>query len=66
MQQVGTRGAILNKKEQLQFERLNHLLEVERTRAESAWSGYREALYELVDLRMKLDAIEKALYGDEK
>lgn len=56
----------MNKKEQLQFERLTHLLEVERTRAESAWSGYREALYELVDLRMKLDAIEKALYGNEE
>lgn len=66
MPKLGIGGAILNKKEQLQFERLTHLLDVERTRAESAWSGYREALYELVDLRMKLDAIEKALYGNEE
>ena len=66
MPELGTGVSILNKKEQLQFERLTHLLEVERIRAESAWSGYREALYELVDLRMKLDAIEKALYGNEE
>ena len=66
MPELGIGGAILNKKEQLQFERLNHLLEVERTRAESAWSGYREALYELVDLRMKLEAVERALHGHEE
>ena len=55
----------MTKKEQLQFERLERLLVAERERAESAWAGYREALYELVDLRMKLEAVEKALYGSE-
>ena len=55
----------MNKKEQLKFERLERLLIVERERAESAWKGYRLALYELVDLKMKLEAVEKALHGNE-
>ena len=55
----------MNKKELLQMERLERLLAVERERSESAWKGYREALYELVDLRMKLEAVEKALHGTE-
>ena len=63
---LGMRGAILNKKEQLQFERLERLLAVERERAESAWAGYREALYQLVDLRMKLEAVERALHGHQE
>jgi len=62
---LGLGDTVLTKKEQLQFERLERLLAAERERAESAWSGYREALYELVDLRMKLEAVEKALYGNE-
>jgi len=62
---LGLGDFILTKKEQFQFERLERLLAAERKRAESAWSGYREALYELVDLRMKLEAVEKALYGTE-
>jgi hypothetical protein len=55
----------MNKKELLQFERLERLLAVERERAESAWSGYRDALYQLVDLKMKLEAVERALHGTE-
>jgi hypothetical protein len=55
----------MTKKEQLEFERLKRLLEVERERAEKAWSGYRETLYENVDLRIKLEAIEKAIKGEE-
>lgn len=55
----------MNAKEKLQFERLEHLLAVERERAEKAWSGYREALYELVDVKMKLEAIEKVMRGDD-
>jgi len=55
----------MNKKEQLQFERLERLLAAERERAESAWAGYRDALYELVDLKMKLEAVQKALHGSE-
>lgn len=57
--------AVLNKKEKLQFERLERLLDVERERAETAWEGYRGALYELVDLRLKLERIESALNGNE-
>ena len=54
----------MNKKEQLQFERLKRLLAAERERAERAWAGYREALYELVDAKMKLELIEKAINGN--
>jgi len=61
---LGMRGAILNKKEQLQFERLERLLAVERERAEKAWAGYRDALYELVGIKMKLEAVERALHGN--
>lgn len=55
----------MNKKEQLQFERLERLLEAERQRVETVWSGYRDVLYELVDVKMKLERIEKVLQGDE-
>ena len=64
MPEVGTGGAVLNKKEQLQFERLKRLLAAERERAERAWAGYRDVLYELVDARMKLELIEKAINGN--
>ena len=55
----------MTKKEKLELERLHRLLAAERERAEKAWSGYRDALYELVDLKMKLERIEKVLRGDE-
>ena len=55
----------MNKKERLQFERLERLLAVERERAEKAWEGYRKALYELVDVQMKLEAIQKAVNGND-
>jgi hypothetical protein len=57
--------SVLNKKEKMQFERLERLLDAERERAETAWEGYRGALYELVDLRLKLARIENALHGNE-
>jgi hypothetical protein len=57
--------SVLNAKEKLQFERLERLLAAERERADKAWSGYREALYELVDVKMKLEAIEKVMRGDD-
>jgi len=44
-----------------EIERLRRLLEVERQRAEKAWTGYREALYELVELQMKNEAIYQIL-----
>ena len=55
----------MNKKERLQFERLERLLEVERERAEKAWEGYRNALYELVDVQMRLEAVLKAVNGND-
>lgn len=64
MPEVDEGDTVLNKKEQLQFERLERLLAAERERAERAWAGYREALYELVDAKMKLELIEKAINGN--
>ena len=66
MPKLGIGSAILNKKEQLQFDRLERLLAVERERAEGAWAGYRDALYQLVDLKMKLEAVERALHGRQE
>ena len=54
----------MTKKERLQMERLERLLDVERERAEKAWENYRSALYELVDVKMKLERIEKVLRGE--
>ena len=54
----------MNAKEKLQFERLERLLVAELERAEKAWRGYRETLYELVDIKMKLEQIEKVLQND--
>jgi hypothetical protein len=51
----------LNKKDQAKFERLERLLMAERERAERAWIGYRETLYELVEIKMKLENVRKAL-----
>ena len=56
----------MNKQEQLKFERLERMLEAERERSEKAWSGYRDALYELVDLKIKIEQIEKVLNGNEQ
>jgi len=58
-------GSILNKQEKLKFERISRLLEVQRKRAEQAWEGYRSALYQLVDLQMKMELIQKAINGEE-
>jgi hypothetical protein len=62
--EVGTRGDVLNKKEQRQIERLERLLAAEKERSNKAWDAYREALYELVDVKMKLEAVERALNGN--
>ena len=45
--------------------RLPGEMAVERERAEKAWEGYRNALYELVDVQMKLEAIQKAVNGND-
>jgi hypothetical protein len=55
----------LNKQERLQFDRLSRLLEAERQRAEKAWEGYRNCLYELVDLKMKIEKIQRVMNGEE-
>jgi hypothetical protein len=55
----------MTKKEQQEFERLKRLLEAERERAEKAWDGFKNALYENVDMKLKLEAIERVLRGEE-
>ena len=49
-----------------QIERLERLLEAERERAEKAWDGYRKALYENVDLKLRLEAVQKAMNGEDE
>ena len=49
-----------------QIERLERLLEAERERSEKAWDGYRKALYENVDLKMRFEAVQKAMNGEAK
>jgi len=39
-------------------------LQAERDRADKAWDGYRSAAYELVELRLRQEAAEKALRGE--
>jgi len=39
-------------------------LVAEREMAEKAWSGYRSTLYELVEIKMRLEAVELALRGE--
>ena len=61
---MGGGDTILTKKEQHEFDRLSRLLKAEQERAEKAWIGYRDALYELVEIKLKLEAIEKILKGN--
>jgi hypothetical protein len=39
-------------------------LAAEKERAEKAWEGYRKALYENVDVKLRLEAVENALRGE--
>jgi hypothetical protein len=39
-------------------------LAAEKERSEKAWEGYRNALYENVDIKLRLEAVEKALRGE--
>jgi len=55
----------MTKKERAQIERLERLLDAERERADTAWENYRSALYELVDVKVKLERIEKVLRGED-
>jgi hypothetical protein len=54
----------MNKKERLQMERLERLLVVERERSEKQWDNYRKMMWENVDLKLKLEEIEKVLKGE--
>lgn len=54
----------MTKKERLQMERLERLLDAERERSERQWEFYREMLWESVDLKLKLEEIEKVLRGE--
>jgi hypothetical protein len=54
----------MTKKERLQMERLERLLAAERERSERQWELYREMLWENVDLKLKLEEIEKVLRGE--
>jgi hypothetical protein len=65
MPEVDARGAVLNKKEQRQFERLERLLAAEKERSDKAWDAYRETLYELVEVKMKLEAVERIINGND-
>ena len=65
MPAVDAGGAVLNKKEQRQFERLERLLAAEKERSDKAWDAYRNTLYELVEIKMKLEAVERALNGND-
>ena len=56
----------MNKQEQLKFDRLERMLEAERERSEKVWSAYRDALYELVDLKIKIEQIEKVINGNKQ
>lgn len=47
-----------------QIERLERLLAAERERAEKAWEGYRKALYENVTIKLKLEAVQRAINGE--
>jgi hypothetical protein len=63
--EVDARGAVLNKKEQRQFERLERLLAAEKERSDKAWDAYRSTLYELVEIKMKLEAVERIINGND-
>ena len=53
----------MDKKAKFRFPLLDRLLNSERERTEKVLAAYREALCELVDLRLKLQQIENALHG---
>lgn len=39
-------------------------LAAEKQASDKAWRGYRAALYELVEIRIRLETVEKALRGE--
>lgn len=45
-------------------EKAERLLEAEKSISNKHFKNYREVLYEVVELKMRLEAIEKALKGE--
>lgn len=45
-------------------EKAERLLEAEKVLGNQAWDGYRKALAELVELKMRLEAVDRALKGE--
>jgi hypothetical protein len=39
-------------------------LAAEQARSEKAWAGYRDALYEMVEIKVRMDAVVRALHGE--
>lgn len=56
----------MTKKERLQMERLQRLLDAERERAQMLWGGYCEKMIEAVDLKIKIERIEKIIRGQDE
>lgn len=56
---------MMNKKERLEMDTLKAKLDAESQRAELGFKAYRTALYELVDLQIKIDRIKKVMAGEE-
>ena len=58
---MGTGGAILTKKENLEIEKLKRLLEIEKSRSDKMFREWRAVSYENMDLKMQIEAIKKVL-----
>jgi hypothetical protein len=39
-------------------------LKAEQERSEKTWAGYRAALYDMVEIKVRLDAVVRALHGE--
>lgn len=52
-------------KKDRQIERLERVLAAEREYAAKMFQGYREMLGQYVDMKMRLEAIERALKGEQ-
>ena len=39
-------------------------LAAEQERSEKAWSGYRAAMYELVEIKLRMEAVVRAVNGE--
>ncbi|CAB4198316.1 hypothetical protein UFOVP1309_70 [uncultured Caudovirales phage] len=56
---------MMTKKEKLQLDTLKAQLAAEQERSEKAIKAYRENLYELVELQIKINRIQSVLLGNE-